>query len=239
MIRISVLSAGLALATLFSAPAGAETRSETGHFDIYFIGIKAGELRYGMTRNDSAYAASGLVRASGLLAALADFKFEAESRGRISGGRFRPQSYDQQSRDDGKDYKTRIRYPGGVPRPKLSETARDYWVDPRSQRDALDPMTAAWHVLRDRDKSELCKMDVSYFDGARRARLIMSDPRRDGETVHCTGQYIRIGGYSDKELRKGRKFTLRVSYEPKPGGRYRLARMDAKTPRGRALLIRR
>lgn len=229
------LSLGLASATL----AQAQSSTETGNFDVYYAGIKAGELRYGMKTNGATYAASGVVKSSGLVAAISDFRFRAESQGRVSGKSFRPSRYEESSDTGRRQSEKVIRYPGGVPTLERSDKPKDYWLDPRRNGDALDPLTAVWHLLRDRDSDELCNMDVSYFDGARRVRLTTSRPKTEGKTVHCTGHYIRVGGFSKKEVREGTKFPFKVSYEPNGDGRYKLSRMDVKTLRGRAVLIRR
>lgn len=235
ILHAAAISLGLASATL----AKAETSTETGNFDVYYAGIKAGELRYGMKRNGASYAASGIVKSSGLVAAISDFRFRAESQGRVRGKTFRPSRYEESSDTGRRKSDKVIRYPGGVPTLERSDKPKDYWLDPRRNGDALDPLTAVWHLLRDRDSDELCKMDVSYFDGARRVRLTTSRPKSDGDKVLCTGHYIRVGGFSKKEVREGTKFPFKVSYEPKGDGRYKLSRMDVKTLRGRAVLIRR
>lgn len=232
-------SVSLALGLASGSLAYAQSSTETGNFDVYYAGIKAGELRYGMTRNGHGYAASGLVKSSGLVAAISDFRFRAESRGRISGDRYRPARYEESSDTGRRKSEKVIRYPGGVPTLERTDKPKEYWLNPRAQGDALDPLTAVWHLLRDRDADELCTMDESYFDGARRVRLTTSRPKKDGDKVACTGHYIRVGGFSKKEIREGTKFPFSVRYAPDGKGRYKLSRMDVKTLRGRAVLIRR
>ena len=232
-------SAGLALGLAVAPLQAAQNGTETGNFDVYYAGIKAGELRYGMKQNGASYAASGLVKSSGLVAVISDFHFRAKSQGRVDGTRFRPTRYEESSDTGRRKSEKTIRYPGGVPTLERTDKPKDYWLDPRKNGDALDPLTAVWHLLRDRDAEELCTMDVSYFDGARRVRLTTSRLKRDGNKVHCTGHYIRVGGFSKKEVREGTRFPFKVSYEPDGKGRYKLSRMDVKTLRGRALLIRR
>lgn len=237
--RDLIFSVGLILGLAAAPFSAVHAATETGNFDVYYAGIKAGELRYGMKQNGGTYAASGVVKSSGLVAVISDFHFRASSQGRVDGTRFRPTRYEESSDTGRRKSEKTIRYPGGVPTLERTDKPKDYWLDPRRNGDALDPLTAVWHLLRDRDADELCKMDVSYFDGARRVRLTTSQLKKDGNKVHCTGHYIRVGGFSKKEIREGTRFPFKVSYEPDGKGRYKLSRMDVKTLRGRALLIRR
>ena len=217
----------------------AQPASETGRFEGYFAGLKAGEVRFAMTRENGQYAATGRVKSSGLIAAIARFRYRADVTGRVNGDSYAPLRYEE-SLDTGRRSSDKvIAYRGGLPVLEESEEPDAHWLDPRSQGDALDPLTAFWQLLRARDGDDLCRLDTVYFDGERRIRLTTSEDSRATDRVVCKGRYIREGGFSRKALKEGRTFPFELSYAPAASGHWQVSRIDAKTLRGRVLLIRR
>ena len=103
----------------------------------------------------------------------------------------------------------------------------------------MEVLTAFWQLLRARDGDDLCRLDTVYFDGERRIRLTTSEDSRATDRVVCKGRYIREGGFSRKALKEGRTFPFELSYAPAASGHWQVSRIDAKTLRGRVLLIRR
>lgn len=226
-----VLTAGSASA--------AQPATESGRFEVYYSGLKAGEVLFGMTQEGGQYAATGEVKSSGLIAAISRFRYRAEAKGRVSGETYEPARYEE-SLDTGRRESDKvIAYRDGVPVLERSEEPEDHWLDPRSQGDALDPLTAFWQLLRDREGEDLCALNTVYFDGERRIRLTTGKADRATNQVICQGSYIREGGFSRKALKEGRKFPFEVTYTPTAAGQWQVSRIDAKTLRGRVLLIRR
>lgn len=237
--RLCAFTTSVALAAFGSSAMAAQPASETGRFEVYFSGLKAGEVQFGMTRESGQYAATGAVKASGLIGAIARFRYRAEARGRVSEAGFAPTRYEE-SLDTGKRQSDKvIAYRGGVPVLEQSEDPEDHWLDPATQGDALDPLTAFYQLLRARPGEDLCQLDTAYFDGERRVRLTTGSASRATDRVTCKGRYIREGGFSRKALKEGRVFPFEVTYAPGPSGRWQVSRIDAKTLRGRVLLIRR
>lgn len=236
--RTLLFTVGLTLGLAVSQATAAEPARETGRFDVYVLGLKAGELTYGMAEEGGQYAATGRVRSSGLIAAFADFRYETSVKGAVVGGRYQPRVYNETIRSSKRDDDTEIRYRAGVPVPQDSDKRKDHWLDPATQKGTLDPMTAFWQLLRDRAGDDLCKLDVTSFDGQRRVRMVTSGAKRSSDRVTCKGRYIREGGFSDDQLKEGREFSFTLSYAP-GGARWQVSRIEAQTLRGRALLIRR
>ncbi|WP_323766234.1 DUF3108 domain-containing protein [Marinovum sp.] len=237
--RLCALTTFFTLTALGSGAMAAQPASEAGRFEVYFAGLKAGEVHFAMTQESGQYAATGEVRSSGLIAAIARFRYRAEARGRVTGETFTPTRYEE-SLDTGRRQSDKvIAYRGGVPVLEKSEDPEDHWLDPARQGDALDPLTAFYELLRAREGEDLCQLDTAYFDGERRIRLTTAGASRATGRVTCTGRYIREGGFSRKALKEGRQFPFEVTYTPGAGGRWQVSRIDAKTLRGRVLLIRR
>ncbi len=233
----ALLGATVALGA--TAASAAQPVTEAGRFEAYFAGLKAGELRFAMTREAGQYAASGEVKSTGLIAAIAGFRYRAETQGRVTDAGFRPARYAGQLDTGRQDSDRVIAYPGGVPVLEKSETPDDHWLDPRSQGDALDPLTAFWQLLRARAGEDLCRLDTVYFDGERRIRLTTAKARRASDRVVCQGRYIREGGFSRKAMKDGRSFPFELTYAPAAAGLWQVSRIEAQTLRGRVLLIRR
>ncbi|WP_425038224.1 DUF3108 domain-containing protein [Primorskyibacter sp. S187A] len=217
---------------------GGPVAAETATFDVYLLGLKAGQVTLSMKEDGTRYAASGRVRTSGVVGAVSDFKMEAEVVGRLAQNDRIPLRYGERTHTGRKTIQKSLTYPGGVPRFETTEREKRYWLDPSEQTGALDPMTTIWELLRNRSAAELCDIDVTFFDGARRGRVTTIQGGQRGTQQTCTGTYERLGGFSRKELRSGTEFPFTLVYEPVPSG-WKLARMDLQSTRGRAQLIRR
>lgn len=236
--RTVFLALGMTFQLAVSQAGAAQPVSDIGRFDVYFAGLKAGDVQYGMTIEGGQYAATGRVKSSGLIAAIADFRFRADVRGRVTGDSFQPLLYTESSDTGRRKSDKEIAWTGGIPALVKSEDPDDHWADPARQGDALDPLTAFWQVLRDRPGDALCTDNITYFDGERRLRLLTAKPKRAGGEVTCRGTYIREGGFSDKAMREGREFPFDIAYRP-DGELWEVSRIEVRTLRGRAVLIRR
>jgi len=102
----------------------------------------------------------------------------------------------------------------------------------------LDPMTAIFEILRDVEHGNLCDQDVTLFDGARRVRISLSNPKESGMRATCDGVYSREGGFSKNELKQGKTFPFTITYQ-KTDQNYYFQRFDVKSARGRAAFVRR
>jgi hypothetical protein len=99
-------------------------------------------------------------------------------------------------------------------------------------------MTAILGILRDVEHGKLCNQDVTLFDGARRVRIALSNPKETGTRATCDGVYRRVGGFSANELKQGTTFPFTITYQ-KTNQNYYFQRFDVKSARGRAAFVRR
>jgi hypothetical protein len=79
---------------------------------------------------------------------------------------------------------------------------------------------------------------VTLFDGARRVRISLSNPKESGMRATCDGVYSREGGFSKNELKQGKTFPFTITYK-KTDQNYYFQRFDVKSARGRAAFVRR
>lgn len=226
---------GLAVAAAVSGTGAAAGEAQ---FDVYLLGLKAGTLTLSMKEDGSRYAASGRIRSSGVVGAVADYRVDAEVVGRKTQGDRRPERYAERIRAGRDEDSTQLTFAGDVPQVETTEEPESHWLEPLEASGALDPLTTVWHLLRDRAEDDLCKIDTVFFDGARKGRVSarMGDER--GDQVTCQGIYERLGGFSRKELKTGTEFPFSLVYA-RNGTGWKLTRMDVQSTRGRAQLIRR
>ena len=207
-------------------------------FDIYITGLKIGELTYAVNTKGPNYAVRGIIRATGLVGAIAKFHFDATAFGKMYKGRHRAQRYTETS-DNGKRISTKkMIYKNGVPTLTYSEPRKDYWVRPLEQKGTVDPMTAIMALLADQPKDASCRLEMDIFDGARKFSIKLIEKNTSDGKLSCKGTYTKIAGYSKKEWAQGKGFPFELKYILKYDI-YRVDRLVMSTSRGRTSFIRR
>ncbi|MGX9357111.1 DUF3108 domain-containing protein [Roseobacteraceae bacterium S113] len=212
--------------------------AETAEFDVYVIGLKAGRITLSIAEDDQRYAASGRIRTDGVVQAISNFRIDAEVTGLRQGPDRKPQRYVERLTSGGDTITKKLTYANATPSFETTESSEGHWLPAAEQTGTLDPMTAVLELLRNRDTAELCKLDATYFDGARKSRLSAKPAGALGDTMSCAGFYERLGGFTRRELRAGTRFPFTLIYE-RAGQGWKLARMDIQSTRGRAQIIRR
>lgn len=220
-------------------PAQAQ-ESASARYDISLLGAKFAELSLVGSATAQRYTVASEFKTTGLVGALTDIRFLTKASGRRSGKRFRPNLYQEEEIKGRKRETAGIVWERGIPRPTgenegVAET-RGLSLD--AQGDAIDPLTAGFMVLRDQPRAGLCKINVAVFDGKRRTRLELGQPRAAGEAVVCTGRFSREAGYSAKDLAKARSWKMTVTYEP-AGDLMRAVEIRTETLYGAGVITRR
>ncbi|MCC6007542.1 MAG: DUF3108 domain-containing protein, partial [Rhodobacteraceae bacterium] len=134
-----------------------------------------------------------------------------------------------------------MEFRSGVPQLKEyspPRTPRPGDVDPRTQRGTIDPMTAFYKVLRDVPRENLCNLDFFMFDGARRSQIVLSEPRPNARGIDCTGEYVRVAGFSETEMADRVRFPFTLTYVENGAGTWRLEEIRAMSTFGPARLRR-
>ena len=230
----------LAVLVLGAVLAAQGARAERAVYDIYVLGVKAGELEIASTRNGRQYALAGRLESTGMLSAIRRVRYGAETKGRISGGRFVPDVYSESTDTGQRRNSARMEYRRGVPQVKTYSPARDPKpedVDPTTQAGTLDPLTALFSILRDAPRAAICDAAERVFDG-RRATELRTQPVA-GDPSRCRGVYRRVAGYDAEELAERREFPFEVTVTPAGGDRVRVTEIVMRSLYGRARVVRR
>ena len=221
-------------------PAVAQT-THTGTYDLRLAGVRAGVISFSAVEDGQQYSAAARAQSSGLVGLVRDLAFDARATGRITPRGFVPTRYQESANTGQRVSRAVMDYDRGVPRvkeydPPQERRARD--VDPASQGGTLDPMTAIFALLRDVPRDQVCALSVPVFDGRRASRVTTSGPQAQGDRILCSGEYQRVAGFTDREMREKTRFPFTITYAP-AGDRYRVERIAIDTLYGRATLDRR
>lgn len=233
----SALCAALALALAAASPTHAA--SEDATFDFYVSGIPVGKMSLDTSQTAASYTSRSRIEAAGVLGALLTFTYDGVSSGRIaSDGSIVPDSFRARSISPGTDRRSSIDWKNGAPASVTVDPPRKHPPDPTQQAGTLDPISAAFAILRDRPADRLCDKTLTVFDGSRVSRLRL-DPEQDaGDTITCAGNYARIEGEAHS-LSSQREFPFQLVFVKQPNGDGRLQRIQTQTTFGRAVLERR
>ncbi|WP_425043476.1 DUF3108 domain-containing protein [Primorskyibacter sp. S87] len=229
----------LALFAIGAFPAAAERTTEA-LFDVKIFGIKLGEFQIGGTNSVDRYSATARFRTTGIVDLVGRVHFDLSSGGARQDGQFTPVFYAEELDTGRRQSSARLDYTAGVPRltgGSLGDEEREV-LDPQKQGGTVDPLTAMFMAARDQNTLELCNIDRIVFDGARRTRLMMKDRRKEDDQVICSGKFVRLGGYSERQLNDGREFTFEVTYAPVQDA-MRMDRAVVRSSRGTVTLVRR
>ncbi|QDY69823.1 DUF3108 domain-containing protein [Qingshengfaniella alkalisoli] len=215
---------------------------EVGQYDVVVGGLRAGTLAYEADVSGNTYSLRGSARASGLVGIFVDSVVDVASRGYIDGHTLRPSGYAERTNNKGEVVRRDFRYRNGIPqitRTPPRDKPQKHAVAPQQQAGTLDPMSAAFAILRDKPTVEACQLDISMFDGAKRSRLQYTSREDDGDDIVCSGQYLRIAGFSPKEMAERASWPVTARYQQMPNGDARLAELRFSTSFGAARIRRR
>jgi uncharacterized protein (DUF934 family) len=231
------------IATLLAVAATAAVAQTThsGTFDVRLAGVPAGVVSFSAVEDGRQYSAAALVESSGLAALVREVSYDARATGRITARGFVPERYQESANTGERVSRAVMEFLRGVPQVKSYDPPREPRsrdVDPATQGGTLDPMTALFALLRDVPRAEVCTLDVPVFDGRRASRVTTSGPKAEGGRIVCEGEYRRVAGFSDRQMREKTRFPFSIIYAP-AGDRYRVERIAIDTLYGRAVLDRR
>ncbi|MGP3699144.1 DUF3108 domain-containing protein [Rhodobacter sp. NSM] len=236
--RFGVGIAALMLA--LAAPATAQT--DEAVFDLVLRGLRAGTLSFEGTEHDGRYSVRGRLQSGGLLGLVRTMRYDARSSGRMV--RDRPQSiaYSESADTGRRQSEVILSWERGQPRVERYSPARkprSYDIDPAAQQGTVDPLTALYAALRDVEPGEECRLSLDIFDGRRRTRVMLGQPKPVEGGVACAGEFRRVAGYSQEDMAEKSRFPFSLVYRPTSEGRMRVVEVATDTIYGRATLRRR
>ncbi|WP_172982762.1 DUF3108 domain-containing protein [Roseovarius bejariae] len=222
---------------LFGVPLAAEERTAI-LYDVHLIGAKIGEITIVGQQANGQYVARSQFKTTGIVSALKQMHGDVSVNGRVSADDHTPGHYSETINDGRRFTDVKVRFGGSEPRllsgdPDSSAPP----ADTSTLRNALDPLTALYLILRDQPQDGLCRFKRDIYDGHRHARLLLGSPRKGKQRVTCSGEYRRLEGYSKSE-KKERNIPFTVLYT-QDAEAMSATRIDIKTKYGKAILLRR
>jgi hypothetical protein len=237
---VAGLAAGLG-ADGTAVPLGAQTVADEARFTLEIKGISAGALSFSGRQDGRSYAVAGRLESTGLVALLRTFRYDAKARGSLARGRYVPARYSETADTGRRQSESVMEYRGGVPQVKVYNPPRPpvpTEVDPATQGGTVDPLTAAYALLRDAEAGGECNRKLTLFDGKRRSEVSLGAPQARADGVVCSGEYRRLQGFTAKEMAEKVRFPFTLRYAPAEGGRMRVAEVTMDTLWGKARLVR-
>jgi hypothetical protein len=225
----------IALALLLAAALPA--RAEEAHFDFSIAGIKVGTMTMDSAQSGASYTATSRIDTAGI-AGLLNFFFDGTSSGTVTdGGKVVPAKYRAKSKSPRALRDTEIDWKGGTPTRVSVEPPRSTAPEPSQQGGTLDPVSAGFRLFRRVPADEICDTTVVVFDGSRLSQLQLAKPVAEGNDFTCEGAYARVEGES-MSMADLRTFPFRLVFRKAGDGEAEIARIEAPTNFGHAVLSR-
>ncbi|WP_126979320.1 DUF3108 domain-containing protein [Frigidibacter oleivorans] len=242
--RLLLAGAVLAVSALpLALPLAAQEQRDSAVYDLQLRGITAGTLTIDGRTAGGRYQATGRLQSSGLLAMLRKIRYDAEVRGQVAGGRLVPSRYVEAADTGRRQSNAVMDYVRGVPQVKEYQPPRkpdDKALDPATQAGTVDPMTAAFAVLRDVPADQACNRSLALFDGQRRTAVSLATPKAaPGGGVTCAGEYRRVAGFSADDMAEKTRFPFTLHLAPAGEGMLRVTQVTMDTIYGKGALKRR
>lgn len=240
MIKALKRACTFAILTSTALPAAAQT--DEAAFDLLVLGIKAATVSFSAQQDSASYAVTGRVQTTGLAALVKRLRYEGAATGAVAKGRFRPASYSESADTGRRQSDASLTYAKGVPTvtaysPPSEATPDD--VDPASMAGSVDPLTALYATMRSVDAGDECNLSLDLFDGKRASQLRVGKPVAVADGVTCDGAYIRVQGFTTKEMAKQPRFPFTLTYAPSETGQMRVVGVVSETIYGKVTLKRR
>ena len=223
-------------------PVQAQTAPETDVFTMSIRGISGGTVTLARTEANGGYAVTAKIAPSGLIRRIRNFSYRGSANGRLSGGVFAPDRYEERADTGRRQSEVVLVYADGVPEVARYVSDREAAPDtpaPETQGGTLDPLTAIHALLRDRSLAEGCAMRVVIFDGRRRSHIILEPAASDDGTTRCTGEYRRLQGFTAREVSRHLAFPIQIVLDPLGADMLRVRQVSFQSLYGTAALNRR
>ena len=240
-LRVSAAILLFIVAILGESVTAKEVRDDSRSIDVYLAGIKIANVNIATRTDGTSYAVSSIIKSVGGINLFARVDYRGKVRGWVRESGFEPVGYMENSNFRGNETNRELKYTDGIPTVfedgRQMETAAGR-ADPSMQGGTLDPLTVFHALTRDVDITELCGFEVFAFDGKRRTKIDVSEPRRKGNAVVCTANYTRIDGFSAEQMKKQTVFPFELKYIPLGGNRFRMKELSTPTKLGKLRLSR-
>jgi len=234
------------IAALAGALAGAPALAEPAQtfsliYDVNFGGIRIGEAKFDGAVGDTDYRVSTRVETAGVVDAFFTATVDGEAEGvRDDAGALTPVRFRADTKSSENDQLVEIVFKDGSP--SIAEAVpafkkKYYEIVPEEQTGVIDPLSAALQALAPGEAASVCNSRVEVFDGRKRWALALSNPRADGNEIHCDGVYERIAGFKPKHMRRQTIFPFDVRYGVDQKGMAYVRRVSVETDFGNGVAV--
>jgi hypothetical protein len=205
-------------------------------YDVHFGGMKIGKAELEGAIGAGDYLVKTHVKTAGVVDAFFTATVNGETEGVLDdSGALAPKRFRADTKTSENDQFVEIVYEDGAPRIAEAVPAfkkKSYEIDPEQQTGAIDPLSAAFRALAPAPAAQVCNDRVEVFDGRKRWALAFSNPRAEGDVIHCDGVYERIAGFKPKHMKRQTEFPFDVSYRVNKDGMALVERISVKTDYG-------
>ena len=239
--RVRFLVLATAVFAGLSVPVTASEK-EQHVFKLYIRGIAAGYISITAAKNTTNYALSGSVQPTAFLRALRDVGYQGTAKGTYKATAYRPSAYSGNTKTGSRNSVVKMRFRGGRPIVDSylpARAKRPYDLNPSAQTGTLDLLTSAYSVFADSPAGKLCNRVIPMFDGRRRTKLTLSQPKVSSDGATCRGTYSRVAGFSPQDMKEQVNFPFTLVYDRLDDGSYRLMSFRTESTFGSAKAVRR
>lgn len=237
-----VAAMGLSLA---AAPV--QAGPEGFRFDVSLAGFRVGEVRFTGKTDGSRYEMQGVMGSKGFFGGLINRRYSGAVIGQQLRGSLRPQVFRGRFEQRRQYAQVDIRYANGIPTEVLRTPARPakpFDIKLSAARDALDPISGTYFLLRNQGEGSLCKQNFRVFEGNRLARIVLGRAKESAEigakdSVICNGAYTRLSGFSPEQMADRKTFPFELRYERVNDTVWRVQEFTMTTYWGTAKAVRR
>ncbi len=204
--------------------------------------IDIGELYMDIEFAENKYESALRFNTIGFAQSLFNSTIEANAKGEgLSFEKLTPTQFERIINDDGKKSRIWFNFSEEVIENLNSEPSRPASIDPKSQKGAIDPLTALTYLLRPISEENVCAFRVRLFDGYNSQILTVSEAtkRRDGR-LQCGGSIQFQHGYIPEQINALDNIIFTILYRPdRTEGAYIVDRLRGKSPYGDFQLLKR
>lgn len=230
-----------ALGLLAMGAAAPVQAQETQSYTVTIAGLSVGSASLAVNTAGGRYSAEARIRGRGLVGRLFDFGYLGNSTGRILGNtRLQPETYTADKNSSGETRSYELVYRNGVPVKAATVPPTNfpkYAPDPAKMGGSLDPVSAAWSLLRDVPVGEACNRSAMVYDASRSFKVWLQPRQPAGDLWSCAGAYSREGGFSPRKLAEQKTFPFTVFFR-EDAGMMRPVRVEVVTTFGTARATR-
>ncbi|MCE2523017.1 MAG: DUF3108 domain-containing protein [Rhodobacteraceae bacterium] len=230
------------LAMNLFGPAFAEIRIDRLELAVSVGSFRVADLDLDAKTDGSTYSISAALTSSGFVNWFTRIRYDGKVHGRVSRGRLSPLHYAQTTVSGDNKVSGSITYRNGAP-VQIEKSPPAPIGAPKAsivgQAGTFDILTATYLVLRNSEMTEICDHEFFIYDGTRRVKIELGPQIADEGFVSCNCKYVRIDGFSEKELAEQTEVPFRLQYRPsnEREGWFEIARLTSVTNYGALVVV--